>query len=664
MKNQDTSDNPDMNQTPPENIYTIEYLQSLNHNIDSYTIGELLDTLNIDTPTDAAITNSIQTFQTVVDKSKKTIGTKQKLTTFLKESKQALEENLKDEDDETGDTKKDTKSTFTVPVATDDLNPLLQNIIERTICVDSQYRNREAIFETTTDYSFQLSEPLQHVLSIRLYHYGIPITSYNVDSNNYNNFFWVQLNNLPQPFNILITIPSGNYNDATIISQIISELELAGFDFQNSSEHQPITQNSTNGKIQIDFVNSGAYYKPLSYTITDNDGLLFYAPDLITTTGQCTGNYKKMEKNNTLGWNLGFRDASVKFQSTMIMEQPPQIPTTSAAGNDASGNDGSGTTGTYPGTTGPTGTYPGTTGTYPGTTGTYPGTTGTYPGTTGTYPGTTGTYPGTTGPTDTYPGTTGPTDTYPGSSSGQTGTTGTYPTTTSTSNLGNDVSGNDVSGNDVSGNDVAAGTDVSGNYYNPNTVIQATSLPDFYGPKYYVITLDDMNQHHVNGTLISIGHSDSSYVKLPKFLTQGLPMIRTESQQYPNGAGINNDMEDNFRVPVCQVLPTIPRTLTQAQMYYVNAITQSNNKTKETRTFKPSLTNTFAILPNKVSTSSKFGDMNIEFGGSMQNHKRVYFGPVNITRMRVKLMDDKGCLVNLNNMDWSFTLIAETLYKF
>ena len=43
---------------------------------------------------------------------------------------------------------------------------------------------------------------------------------------------------------------------------------------------------------------------------------------------------------------------------------------------------------------------------------------------------------------------------------------------------------------------------------------------------------------------------------------------------------------------------------------------------------------------------------------------RTYFGPVNISRMRVALQDDKGNTLNLNGGDWSITLMAETLYQY
>ena len=58
------------------------------------------------------------------------------------------------------------------------------------------------------------------------------------------------------------------------------------------------------------------------------------------------------------------------------------------------------------------------------------------------------------------------------------------------------------------------------------------------------------------------------------------------------------------------------------------------------------------------------GAVYIEFSGSLQQNKRVYFGPVNLERMRVKLYDDKGNILNMNGADWSFTIICEVLYQY
>jgi hypothetical protein len=53
-----------------------------------------------------------------------------------------------------------------------------------------------------------------------------------------------------------------------------------------------------------------------------------------------------------------------------------------------------------------------------------------------------------------------------------------------------------------------------------------------------------------------------------------------------------------------------------------------------------------------------------EMSGSLQENIRVYFGPVNIERMKVKLLDDKGNIVNLNGLDWCITIICECLYQY
>lgn len=48
--------------------------------------------------------------------------------------------------------------------------------------------------------------------------------------------------------------------------------------------------------------------------------------------------------------------------------------------------------------------------------------------------------------------------------------------------------------------------------------------------------------------------------------------------------------------------------------------------------------------------------------GSQINRTRNYFGPVNIEKMQIRLIDEYGRVVNLNNMDWSFTLMFECVY--
>ena len=66
------------------------------------------------------------------------------------------------------------------------------------------------------------------------------------------------------------------------------------------------------------------------------------------------------------------------------------------------------------------------------------------------------------------------------------------------------------------------------------------------------------------------------------------------------------------------------------------------------------------IKPTGLST----GALIIEFSGSLQDNIRTYFGPVNVDRMRVRLLNDKGNVLNMNGADWCVTLICDCLYQY
>ena len=67
-------------------------------------------------------------------------------------------------------------------------------------------------------------------------------------------------------------------------------------------------------------------------------------------------------------------------------------------------------------------------------------------------------------------------------------------------------------------------------------------------------------------------------------------------------------------------------------------------------------TNILAKLPKNNNT------YNYESGGLIYGFKRDYFGPVNISKIKVRLIDHFGEVIDLNNTDFSFTLKVEQLY--
>lgn len=203
------------------------------------------------------------------------------------------------------------------------------------------------------------------------------------------------------------------------------------------------------------------------------------------------------------------------------------------------------------------------------------------------------------------------------------------------------------------------------------------AIAEFYGPKYLILVIDDYNQNHINNGLIGITEY-SNILKLPSYYSPDMIFSCTKANPNGNNLLINSEelADDPDAGPLVMekwnatykpgvtVMPTAPRTLTQSQLYSINQIMKNNEKTYNFKAKSPTTTDTFAIIPVKKSLNAKVGEMYVDFGGSLQDNKRTYFGPVNLERLHVKLLDDKGNLLNLNGADWSLTLISENLYQY
>ena len=178
------------------------------------------------------------------------------------------------------------------------------------------------------------------------------------------------------------------------------------------------------------------------------------------------------------------------------------------------------------------------------------------------------------------------------------------------------------------------------------------------------------NQNHINNGLITITEASTS-IKLPSYYDPTTPVKCLQPLQQKN-LDINTnsllylDKTNLSYKKIPQVLPTAPRILTQAQIYSINEIQKNNESNTSLRAKAPTNPDIFALLPVKLNNSeaTSTGTYFVEFSGSLQDNKRVYFGPVNIERMRIKLLDDKGNILNLNGADWSITLICDILYQY
>ena len=165
---------------------------------------------------------------------------------------------------------------------------------------------------------------------------------------------------------------------------------------------------------------------------------------------------------------------------------------------------------------------------------------------------------------------------------------------------------------------------------------------------YFLLCLDDYNQSHLNDGLVTVTNTDTS-IPLPSYTNRS----------------------DFVCDPVTgQKVYSASSKLTQNRIYAIQSAEDSANNDVSVGTSVssksygtgPFVTDVFGLIPIKVSGLEN-GSSYVEFGGTLQNQERSYFGPVNIQRMTVRLATDRGNLVDLNKANWSFSLICEQLNK-
>lgn len=158
---------------------------------------------------------------------------------------------------------------------------------------------------------------------------------------------------------------------------------------------------------------------------------------------------------------------------------------------------------------------------------------------------------------------------------------------------------------------------------------------------YFYIILDDYIQNHINDGIISINKNDTN-----------IPLQNYSHESIEICDPVNNT----------PIISTITNGLTNKQLYSLNqSLISKRNKIKNYSNISY-IKDIFAMIPLKIGGIPN-GSYYIETGGNLQNQERIYFGPVNIQRMSVKLVTDRGDTIDLNKIDWSFSFICEQLYR-
>ena len=146
-----------------------------------------------------------------------------------------------------------------------------------------------------------------------------------------------------------------------------------------------------------------------------------------------------------------------------------------------------------------------------------------------------------------------------------------------------------------------------------------------------------------NTGLVNIVDTDTT-LSLPDYFNADIPNVCAPDPE------INNELAPFY-------VQSTPRSLTQAQIYSINQILENRRTTYKSRITGPTTTNVLGIIPIKKQGLTS-GDMIVDLGSSLAYNTRTYFGPVNISRLRVCLQDDMGRTLNLHGANWSVSIIV------
>ncbi len=183
-----------------------------------------------------------------------------------------------------------------------------------------------------------------------------------------------------------------------------------------------------------------------------------------------------------------------------------------------------------------------------------------------------------------------------------------------------------------------------------NASITGEATLDTTGPTYLYIALDDFNNNKPNQNLVSFQNNVSSFA-MPSYyvrttMGKNCNLTNPEYINPSNSCGkkyANKDLSSN---------------LTSKQRYTIDQIKLAMSGQRTERYSSPNSADILTKINVQLGKShTQVKEVNLEY------KKRFYFGPVNLKKLHVRLLNDKGMDINLNNTDWNFSFIATTVYQ-
>ena len=257
----------------------------MDYNTDNYSITELYELISLDAEQEI----TTESIHNATDKLIKYYNERndEELKNFFIKIKKILLDDIYVSNNEETILIKEEKIGNDITLQDIKSNPNFNNIIERMVNIDSTFRsnsfpqnsdefrynelgNVETTIYSNTNFTCNLTEKLNNVLSITLHSVQIPYSWYNI----------TRFNNIIKVDDTTITVPPGNYSITELLAKI----------------NELFTSNSLSITMDYNIDNS---YK-INITQDTSNNIIFY---------ELSESFINSKSNHNLGWSLGFRNA-------------------------------------------------------------------------------------------------------------------------------------------------------------------------------------------------------------------------------------------------------------------------------------------------------------------------------------------------------------------
>ena len=190
-----------------------------------------------------------------------------------------------------------------------------------------------------------------------------------------------------------------------------------------------------------------------------------------------------------------------------------------------------------------------------------------------------------------------------------------------------------------------------------------TALVDLKGTRSVYISLDEFSNNKSPDTCVTFENNIGSF-NMPSYYvktTMGPEAIKAQND--PNNKCYVKPEEKNLNCGSQKSDPIAINNLTAAQQYTIANIRNTLSTSKRKQYKNPHISNLLYMVPltffPNENPSVRF--TNYELVNDI--NKRKYFGPITLRKFHIRLLNENGIEIKMNDMDWSFSIVIEQLYN-